>query len=249
MGDGRPATQPRVATPDSAPPRWWQLRWRGECDHTAPSEGEDPVNVGDRGYVSLGRKGRLKPLSAEQHVDDLRRRRHTAQPSCDSGRARVMRVRTGTSSRTSPGRSAGRTASSSPGRARSSTSCAGRRRAASRTTRVSPGSASSASTASSGPVPRRTIPARRVSSSPARGIRSPAAPARSTSPTAAHTHLTCPVLPAVEREELICPCHHGVFELRTGRPIAGPPRRPLARVTLEVRDGWVLATGIEARTV
>ena len=63
------------------------------------------------------------------------------------------------------------------------------------------------------------------------------------------THLTCPVLPAVEREELVCPCHHGVFELRTGRPIAGPPRRPLARVTLEVRDGWVQATGIEARTV
>jgi len=62
------------------------------------------------------------------------------------------------------------------------------------------------------------------------------------------THLTCPVLPAVERGELVCPCHHGVFELRTGRPIAGPPRRPLARVTLDVRDGWVVATGIEART-
>jgi len=62
------------------------------------------------------------------------------------------------------------------------------------------------------------------------------------------THLTCPVLPAVERGELVCPCHHGVFELSTGRPIAGPPRRPLARVTLDVRDGWVLATGIEART-
>ena len=62
------------------------------------------------------------------------------------------------------------------------------------------------------------------------------------------THLTCPVLPAVERGELVCPCHHGVFELRTGRPIAGPPRRPLARVVLDVRDGWVVATGIEART-
>jgi len=62
------------------------------------------------------------------------------------------------------------------------------------------------------------------------------------------THLTCPVLPAVERGELVCPCHHGVFELRTGRPIAGPPRRPLARVALDVRDGWVVATGIEART-
>jgi nitrite reductase/ring-hydroxylating ferredoxin subunit len=62
------------------------------------------------------------------------------------------------------------------------------------------------------------------------------------------THLTCPVLPVVERGELVCPCHHGIFELRTGRPIAGPPRRPLARVTLDVRDGWVVATGIEART-
>ena len=62
------------------------------------------------------------------------------------------------------------------------------------------------------------------------------------------THLTCPVLPALERGALVCPCHHGVFDLRTGRPIAGPPRRPLARVTLDVRDGWVVATGIEART-
>jgi nitrite reductase/ring-hydroxylating ferredoxin subunit len=61
------------------------------------------------------------------------------------------------------------------------------------------------------------------------------------------THLSCPVLPAVARGELICPCHHGVFELRTGRPIAGPPRRPLARVALDVRDGWVVATGIEPR--
>jgi nitrite reductase/ring-hydroxylating ferredoxin subunit len=62
------------------------------------------------------------------------------------------------------------------------------------------------------------------------------------------THLTCPVVPAVERSELVCPCHHGVFDLRTGAPLAGPPRRPLARVTLAVRDGWVWATGIEPRT-
>ena len=62
------------------------------------------------------------------------------------------------------------------------------------------------------------------------------------------THLTCPVVPAVERGELLCPCHHGVFDLRTGSPLAGPPRRPLARVTLEVRDGWVTATGVEGRT-
>lgn len=63
------------------------------------------------------------------------------------------------------------------------------------------------------------------------------------------THLTCPVIPDVAQGELHCPCHEGIFDLLTGRPLAGPPRRPLARVTLQVRDGAVYATGIEERTV
>lgn len=63
------------------------------------------------------------------------------------------------------------------------------------------------------------------------------------------THLTCPVIPAVDEGELHCPCHHGVFDLLTGRPLAGPPRRPLARVILEVRGDTVYAVGIEERTV
>lgn len=63
------------------------------------------------------------------------------------------------------------------------------------------------------------------------------------------THLTCPVIPTVETMELHCPCHHGVFDLLTGRPLQGPPQRPLARVILEIRDGNVIATGIEKRTV
>ncbi len=63
------------------------------------------------------------------------------------------------------------------------------------------------------------------------------------------THLTCPVIPQVETGELLCPCHHGVFDLMTGRPLQGPPQRPLARVILEIRDGNVIATGIEKRTV
>jgi Rieske Fe-S protein len=62
------------------------------------------------------------------------------------------------------------------------------------------------------------------------------------------THLTCPVVPEVESGTLHCPCHEGVFDLRSGRPLAGPPRRPLARVLLEVRNGRVIATGIEERT-
>lgn len=62
------------------------------------------------------------------------------------------------------------------------------------------------------------------------------------------THLTCPVIPALETGELHCPCHDGVFDLLTGRPLAGPPRRPLARVTLAVRNGQVFATGMEEQT-
>lgn len=63
------------------------------------------------------------------------------------------------------------------------------------------------------------------------------------------THLTCPVIPAVDDLELHCPCHDGVFDMLTGRPLSGPPQRPLARVTLEIIEGNVVATGIEKRTV
>ena len=61
------------------------------------------------------------------------------------------------------------------------------------------------------------------------------------------THLMCPVVPRVQEGTLHCPCHNGFFDLETGQPTAGPPRRPLARVTLEVRDGTVYATGLEER--
>ena len=63
------------------------------------------------------------------------------------------------------------------------------------------------------------------------------------------THLTCPVLPAVDKGELHCPCHEGVFDLLSGRPLSGPPQRPLARVHLAIRNGEIVATGIEKRTV
>jgi nitrite reductase/ring-hydroxylating ferredoxin subunit len=59
------------------------------------------------------------------------------------------------------------------------------------------------------------------------------------------THLLCPVLPEPQDGKLHCPCHNGWFDLATGRPLAGPPRRPLPRVTVEVKDGLVWATGVE----
>jgi nitrite reductase/ring-hydroxylating ferredoxin subunit len=63
------------------------------------------------------------------------------------------------------------------------------------------------------------------------------------------THLSCAVRPLVDRGVIHCPCHEGYFDLRSGRPIAGPPRRPLPVVRLEVRGDGIYATGIEERTV
>lgn len=63
------------------------------------------------------------------------------------------------------------------------------------------------------------------------------------------THLSCAVIPRPDLGELQCPCHHGVFDLESGRPLAGPPRRPLPQITIEIRRGAVYATGVRRRTV
>jgi nitrite reductase/ring-hydroxylating ferredoxin subunit len=63
------------------------------------------------------------------------------------------------------------------------------------------------------------------------------------------THLSCAVRPLVDKGVIQCPCHEGYFDLRSGRPIAGPPRRPLPLVHLQVRGDEIYATGIEERTV
>ncbi len=49
------------------------------------------------------------------------------------------------------------------------------------------------------------------------------------------THLSCAVIPRPEEGTIFCPCHEGVFDLRSGRPAAGPPPRPLPRIVLVVR--------------
>jgi Rieske Fe-S protein len=56
------------------------------------------------------------------------------------------------------------------------------------------------------------------------------------------THLGCVVFWVEEDSEFECPCHEGIFNLE-GRPIAGPPDRPLARIGLETRNGIIWATG------
>ncbi|MET7788752.1 ubiquinol-cytochrome c reductase iron-sulfur subunit [Streptomyces sp. NPDC005248] len=61
------------------------------------------------------------------------------------------------------------------------------------------------------------------------------------------THLACAVLWRKDRGpegELYCPCHEGIFDVRTGEVTAGPPPRPLPKVALtEQTDGSVWAVG------
>ncbi|MCA8979496.1 MAG: Rieske 2Fe-2S domain-containing protein [Planctomycetes bacterium] len=62
------------------------------------------------------------------------------------------------------------------------------------------------------------------------------------------THLDCAVTPDLPNGKFVCPCHHGSFDAHTGQPLAGPPRLPLPRILLDVRDGVIYATGVELRT-
>jgi Rieske Fe-S protein len=63
------------------------------------------------------------------------------------------------------------------------------------------------------------------------------------------THLSCAVIPRIDEGILECPCHDGVFDLATGRNLAGPPPRPLPRIELDVQGDDIFATGVTERTV
>ncbi len=47
------------------------------------------------------------------------------------------------------------------------------------------------------------------------------------------THWGCPLQWDEARRRYLCPCHGGEFD-DEGRPVAGPPNRPLASVPVEV---------------
>lgn len=63
------------------------------------------------------------------------------------------------------------------------------------------------------------------------------------------THLSCAVIPRPADGSFFCPCHEGRFDLRSGRPTAGPPRRPLTRVVLDIRGRDIYAIDVEERTI
>lgn len=58
------------------------------------------------------------------------------------------------------------------------------------------------------------------------------------------THLSCSVLYQTGGNRLYCPCHEGVFDVRTGEPLAGPPRRRLSQISLEQSGGVIYATSM-----
>ena len=58
------------------------------------------------------------------------------------------------------------------------------------------------------------------------------------------THLACAVVPQPEHDRFHCPCHAGFFDIRTGQPTAGPPRRPLPKIELEIANGEIYAVGV-----
>jgi arsenite oxidase small subunit len=57
------------------------------------------------------------------------------------------------------------------------------------------------------------------------------------------THLSCAVVHEPDRDELVCPCHKGRFDVNDGRPLGGPPLRRLPRVWIEERGDEIVAVG------
>lgn len=53
------------------------------------------------------------------------------------------------------------------------------------------------------------------------------------------THLGCAFGMDTERKLFHCPCHHGLFDLKTGAVLGGPPPRALDPLPVRVVDGEV----------
>jgi Rieske Fe-S protein len=58
------------------------------------------------------------------------------------------------------------------------------------------------------------------------------------------THLSCAVYYEREDNRLACPSHEGFFSIHDGSVLAGPPTRPLPKVTLEQRGSDLIAIGM-----
>lgn len=53
------------------------------------------------------------------------------------------------------------------------------------------------------------------------------------------THLGCGYFFDDEKKVFHCPCHHGLFDLKSGEVVGGPPPRALDRLEVKVENGDV----------
>jgi len=53
-------------------------------------------------------------------------------------------------------------------------------------------------------------------------------------------HLGCSIEFDSQRRCLMCPCHRGAYDARTGHVMYGPPPRPLDQIVLQMRAGGEL---------
>lgn len=60
------------------------------------------------------------------------------------------------------------------------------------------------------------------------------------------THLQCPVIWKSGESKLVCPCHHGAFNVATGDVLYGPPERPLPKISLDIRGDGIYCLGMAA---
>jgi len=57
------------------------------------------------------------------------------------------------------------------------------------------------------------------------------------------SHLGCSVYFEKNLDRLECPCHKGAYDVKSGFVLAGPPKRPLDEIMLQLRGGQVWAVG------
>lgn len=59
------------------------------------------------------------------------------------------------------------------------------------------------------------------------------------------THLQCPVIWRKEESKILCPCHHGAFDARSGAVLYGPPERSLPKAQLSLRQDGIYFEGLK----
>ncbi|MCJ1806948.1 Rieske (2Fe-2S) protein [Flavobacterium covae] len=62
------------------------------------------------------------------------------------------------------------------------------------------------------------------------------------------THLSCAVYYKPGSGQIICPCHEGYFDARTGEVLAGPPPRPLPQLTVIEKEEGLYVKAIISET-